>query len=402
MQKVPIHDLKIGDKVLKFDRNWLGTDFLSHKFTVKDLSIIDRLHKNGIEYVFVDDINEQQKKLDSLFDGGHEEIITQVKEHAKESMLDIKDLHEASAVYTESVKIVSDVLHDVRTGKMFNSGAVKHVAENIATITLRNKGVLTSVTKLKKFDDYTFHHSMNVSIYAASLAAHLGVKEEGIARIAQSGLMHDVGKMLIPQEILNKPDKLSDAEFSIMKEHVERGYDFLLKQGTETDLLKLVREHHERSDGTGYPRGLKDKEISIEGKIGAVVDIYDAMTSDRVYHKGMMATSALKLMFQWTDSHINKSIFEFFIKNIGIYPVGSLVIMSTRELAIVGKINNNRPTDPVVITFMDKNGEQLPIKVTDLSKSAVDGQKILGLLNPENISIPSEVYRYIDDLNRIV
>jgi hypothetical protein len=160
-------------------------------------------------------------------------------------------------------------------------------------------------------------------------------------------------------------------------------------------------EHHERHDGSGYPQGLKDEQISIQGKIGAVVDIYDAITSDRVYHKGMAATSALKLMFQWADKHINKSVFEFFIKNIGIYPVGSLVIMATQELAMVGKINNGRPTDPVVVVFMGKNGERLPIKVVDLSKSGVDRQKIIGLINPENVSVPKEVYRYIDSMNRI-
>jgi putative nucleotidyltransferase with HDIG domain len=304
-------------------------------------------------------------------------------------------------VYTESVKIIGDVLSDVRSGKMFNTGAVKHVAENIAQLTLRNKGVLASVTKLKQFDNYTFHHSMNVSIFAASLAAHLKLDEKEIAIAANSGIMHDVGKMLVPENILNKPSKLTAEEFAIMKTHVELGYDIIKQSGEDMSSKGLVMEHHERHDGSGYPQGLKDEQISIQGKIGAVVDIYDAITSDRVYHKGMAATSALKLMFQWADKHINKSVFEFFIKNIGIYPVGSLVIMATQELAMVGKINNGRPTDPVVVVFMGKNGERLPIKVVDLSKSGVDRQKIIGLINPENVSVPKEVYRYIDSMNRI-
>jgi len=137
---------------------------------------------------------------------------------------------------------------------------------------------------------------------------------------------------------------------------VTAGYDYLVKNGMDPSTLNIVIEHHERYDGSGYPYGLKDEEISLTGKIGAVVDIYDAITSDRVYHKGMEPPSAVKMMFKWTDHHINKKVFEFFVTNIGIYPVGSLVLLNTNEVAMVAKINHE-PASPVVAVFKNPKGK---------------------------------------------
>ena len=401
MIKTAIDDLHIGDEVLKFDRGWLSTDFLSHRVMVSDKSIIERFRSNGIQFVYIKPRSKEIEQINELVSGKSDEIISIIKQEAPKNQINLKDFNLASEVYSESVKIIGNVLGDVKSGKMFNVGAVKHVAENITEMTIRHRGVLASITKLKKHDDYTFRHSMNVSIFAASLAAHLGLNKQDISIAANAGLMHDIGKMLVPDEILNKPGRLSEKEYDIMKSHVEKGYEFLKADGTQKEYLCLVREHHERHDGSGYPFGLKDSEISIHGKIGAVVDIYDAITSDRVYRKGMLATEVLKMMFQWTDKHINKSVFEFFIKNIGIYPVGSIVMMASQELAMVGRINHGRPTDPTVIVFTNKSGNFQPIKVVDLSKSGIDRQKIVGLINPDNVKVPDDVLKYVDNLNRM-
>lgn len=400
MKKVAVQDLKIGDKVLKFDRSWLETDFLKHKFVIKNQATLDKIIANGIQYVYIENTDPVEKKVEEIFNE-NEDVIREVAEEAVSNRIEVDDFNKASEIYSESVKIIGSVLDDIRAGKMFNDGAVKNVAENIAEITRRNKGVLASVTKLRKHDDYTFHHSMNVSIYAASLASHLGMSDQEVERIANAGLLHDVGKMLVPAKVLNKPGKLSDEEFIIMKNHVQFGYDYLKKQNIPADMLRLAYEHHERYDGSGYPNGLKDEQISIEGKIGAVVDIYDAITSDRVYHKGMEPPSALKLMFKWADSHINKKVFEFFVMNIGIYPVGSLVVMNTGDVGMVGKTNLNKPTEPVVLIFMNKKGETFPIKGLDLSKSTVNKHKIAAPINPASVSIPDELYEYIDGLNKL-
>lgn len=401
MKKVYLKDLSIGDRVVKLDRSWLRTDFLFHKFTVNDLSVIDKMRDNGIEYVYVEDKPDKKNNAADLLITEPEKVLEEIAEEQVIEFVRIDDYKFASDIYKESVKIVKNVLEDVRAGKMFNTGAVKNVAENITKLTMRNKGVLCSVAKLRSHDDYTFQHSMNVGIYAASLAAHLGLEKPEIERIASAGVLHDVGKMLVPAEVLNKPGKLNDEEFLVMKKHVEYGYDFLKKQGLPDDMLRLAYEHHERYDGSGYPRGLKDSEMSLAGKIGAVVDIYDAITSDRCYHKGMEPPSALKLMFKWADSHINKKVFEFFVMNIGIYPVGSLVLMNNNELAVVGRINVNKPTEPIVLVFTDRVGHRVPIKGIDLSKNTVSEHKIMGPVNPASVNIPDEIYTYIDNMNII-
>ncbi|WP_148214171.1 HD-GYP domain-containing protein [Deferribacteres bacterium DY0037] len=401
MKKIAVKDLKVGDKILRLDKSWFETSFFKHKFIVKDKSVIDRIMSSNIEFVYIDEVTPEEIKVSQILETPTKDIIDEAAEAASVNLIDIEDFSKASEVYTESVKMTKCVFEDIRAGKMFNNCAVKSIAANIAQITRRNKGVLASVTKLRQYDDYTFQHSMNVSIYSAGLASHLGMDSNEVERIACAGLLHDVGKMLVPKDILNKPGKLTDEEFSMMRNHVQYGYDFLRKEAVADDILRLAYEHHERYDGSGYPNRLRDKDISIEGKIGAVVDIYDAITSDRVYHKGMEPPSALKLMFKWADSYINKKVFEFFIMNIGIYPVGTLVLMNTHELGIVGKTNINKPTEPLVLVFMNKKGRRLPVKVVDLSIKTVVKRKILAPINPESVSVPDEVYSYIDNLNKI-
>jgi len=230
MKKVYVKDLKIGDKVLKFDRSWLDTDFIKHKFVIKDQSTIDKIKRNGIEYVYIEPKSNEEVKVEKILQG-EKEVIDEIQQEIEPSYIDIDDFNSTNEIYKESIRIVKNVLEDVRGGKMFNTGAVKNVAENITALTMRNKGILASVTKLRAHDDYTFQHSMNVSIYAASLASHLGFKENEIERIASAGLLHDVGKMLVPSNVLNKPGKLTDEEFKVMRDHVSLGNDFLKKQG---------------------------------------------------------------------------------------------------------------------------------------------------------------------------
>ncbi|MBZ4644054.1 MAG: metal dependent phosphohydrolase [Deferribacteraceae bacterium] len=395
MKKIPVKDIKIGDKVLKLDAGWLDTPFLKHNFVVKDQKTIDKLIKSGVEYVYIEKRNETEKIKEN-------EIIEQVIEAKKENLpkeyLELKDLKPSFELYKKSVEIVKNVMEDVRAGKMFDSSAVKILADKIADITVANKSLLTNIAKLKTYDDYTFQHSLNVATFASSLGKLLNLPVSEIKVLVNSGILHDIGKMLVPKEILNKPAKLTDEEFAIMKNHVTAGYEYLKKSGFTEDELKIVVEHHERADGSGYPRGLKDEDISIAGKIGAVVDIYDAITSDRVYHKGMYPSKAIKLMFSWTDKHINKKVFEFFVSNVGIYPAGTIVLLSTNELAIVGDVSK-KPLEPVVVIFKSHTGQDIAPITYDLSKPTVLKKKIVGPVNPENIKIPDEVYTIIEKMN---
>jgi putative nucleotidyltransferase with HDIG domain len=397
MQKIHVNELKIGDRVLKLDASWLETPFLSHKFKIKDISDINKLKKHGIEYVFIEPRNDEVSIKEVIEE--NKDLLENVQyEELPKHYIDFQSLTKASEIYEESVKIIRSVMEDIRSGKLFDDTGVRIIADKITELTVKKGDLLSSVAKLKSYDDYTFQHCVNVSVFATSLGKLMNIPIKELNMLSASALLHDVGKMLVPKEILNKPGKLTDEEFKIMKNHVPAGYDYLIKNGLDPSELKIVIEHHERYDGSGYPYGLKDPDISLFGKIGAVVDIYDAITSDRVYHKGMEPPSALKMMFKWTDSHINKKIFEFFITHIGIYPVGTLVLLNTNELAIVAKITDN-PTSPIVAVFKNPKGEDIPVYTVDLSKKSVLSKKIIGPVNPEKINIDKEIYDIIERIN---
>ncbi|MGB9732018.1 HD-GYP domain-containing protein [Calditerrivibrio nitroreducens] len=397
MQKIHVNELKIGDRVLKLDASWLETPFLSHKFKIKDISDINKLKKHGIEYVFIEPRNDEVSIKEVIEE--NKDLLENVQyEELPKHYIDFQSLTKASEIYEESVKIIRSVMEDIRSGKLFDDTGVRIIADKITELTVKKGDLLSSVAKLKSYDDYTFQHCVNVSVFATSLGKLMNIPIKELNMLSASALLHDVGKMLVPKEILNKPGKLTDEEFKIMKNHVPAGYDYLIKNGLDPSELKIVIEHHERYDGSGYPYGLKDPDISLFGKIGAVVDIYDAITSDRVYHKGMEPPSALKMMFKWTDSHINKKIFEFFIIHIGIYPVGTLVLLNTNELAIVAKITDN-PTSPIVAVFKNPKGEDIPVYTVDLSKKSVLSKKIIGPVNPEKINIDKEIYDIIERIN---
>ncbi|MCA1927743.1 MAG: HD-GYP domain-containing protein [Calditerrivibrio sp.] len=397
MKKIGVSELKIGSKVVKLDAGWLDTPFLLHKFTVKDENDIQKLKKYGISHVFIES-DEEITEVKKIVEENKQLVEDIQKEELPHHYIDYQNLSKASEIYEQSVKIIRSMMDDVRSGKLFDETGVKLVADKIIEMTMKKGDLLASVAKLKTYDEYTFQHCMNVSVFATSLGKLMNIPQKELMLLSKSALLHDVGKMLVPKDVLNKPGKLTDEEFKIMKNHVTEGYEYLIKNGMDRENLHIVIEHHERYDGSGYPNGLKDEQISLFGKIGAVVDIYDAITSDRVYHKGMEAPSAVKMMFKWTDNHINKKVFEFFVTNIGIYPVGSLVLLNTNELAMVAKTNKD-PVSPVVVVFKNPKGNDIPVYTVDLSKKVVLQKKIVGLVNPESISIDKEIYKIIEKIN---
>jgi putative nucleotidyltransferase with HDIG domain len=382
--------LKIGDYIKKIEASWITNPFFKNEFEVKTSEEIKKLKEHKIKYVHILPRKEKPKEIPD------KEKIKNI--NVSEYYLELDKLDNSFDLYAKTVKILKNVMNDVRTGKLLNKDAISSISKKMLEITKYNKNLLSSVAKLKSYDEYTFEHSINVGIFASSLAKHIGLPEQEVEILTLSGILHDTGKMLVPSEILNKPGKLTDEEFKIMKSHVIKGYDYLLKQGFDKEPLKIVIEHHERYDGSGYPYGLSDKDISLHGKIGAVVDIYDAITSDRVYHKGMQAAKALKLMFNWSDSHIDKKVFEFFVTHIGIYPVGTLLMLNTNELALVGKYENNS-LNPIVVIFINPKGKFITPFLVDLSKKSVVQRKVIGPVNPETVEIPEQATKMVEEMN---
>jgi HD-GYP domain-containing protein (c-di-GMP phosphodiesterase class II) len=229
------------------------------------------------------------------------------------------------------------MFNEARMGRLADMATALPVVDDIAGSVLRNPGALISLVRLKRADDYTYMHSVAVCAMMVALARQLGLDDAGVRASGLAGLLHDVGKMAIPAGILNKPGKLSDAEFSTVKGHPAAGHALLLTGGdVPAAALDVCLHHHEKFDGSGYPHGLKGEEISLQARMGAVCDVYDAITSNRPYKAGWCPAESLGKMAEWTrNGHFDPAVFDAFVRCIGIFPIGTLLRLSSGRMGVV-------------------------------------------------------------------
>jgi len=275
----------------------------------------------------------------------------------------------AKRVIKSSKKAVASMFHEVRMGKAVNAEAALQLVDDIATSVARNEGALISLVRLKNKDDYTYMHSVAVCALMIALANELGLSEAETKQAGMAGLLHDIGKAGIPIEVLNKPGALTDEEFTTVKQHPERGHTMLVQANiTDEVVLDVVLHHHEKVNGMGYPNKLKADEISLFAKMGAVCDVYDAVTSNRPYKDGWEPGVSLHRMAQWAE-HFDDSVFKAFVKSVGIYPIGSMVKLKSGRLAVVIDQSPKSLLTPVLkVFFSTKSNSRIPVEVLDLSK----------------------------------
>jgi putative nucleotidyltransferase with HDIG domain len=282
-------------------------------------------------------------------------------------------------------------MEDIRMGRALNMEAVSEVVESMADSILRSPDALTSLTRLKQFDEYTFFHSVNTSALALSVGRHLGYARAPLLQLGTGMLLHDIGKTQIPIEILNKPGRYEVDEFEIMKQHVLRGAEILSNTTGLTDVfLKPTLEHHERVDGTGYPHRRSKIDLSQFGLIAAIVDIYDAVTSDRCYHKGKTPHDTLQFLYQLgTQGHVDGTLVQQFVQVVGVYPVGSCVSLNTRETGIVKQFNHHAPIRPLVVLITDEAGHQrsTPVDLDLAAQFRLPKRTIALILDPTALGI---------------
>jgi len=281
------------------------------------------------------------------------------------------EMERASSIVAESRQAVVSMFNEARMGKAIEADNVMPLVEDISSSVARNPGALISIARLKTADDYTYMHSVAVCGLMIALARQLGLNESDTREAGMAGLLHDVGKMAIPLEVLNKPGKLTDEEFTLVKGHPAAGHEMLSGgKGVTAISLDVCLHHHEKIDGSGYPHRLAGDNISLFAKMGAVCDIYDAITSERPYKKGWDPAEAVHKMASWSKGHFDERIFQAFVKSVGIYPVGSLVRLQSGRLGVV---IDQSPTSLLVprvkVFFSVKSQVRLPVEVVDLSRT---------------------------------
>lgn len=261
-------------------------------------------------------------------------------------------------------------------GRAIEAEAAAPLVEEISNSILRNPGALISLARLKTADDYTFMHSVAVCALMIALARQLGLDEKQTHEAGMAGLLHDLGKAMIPIEVLNKPGKLTDAEFELVKTHQAEGYKLLLAgNGVGAMTIDVCLHHHEKIDGSGYPKRLNGETMSLFAKMGAVCDVYDAITSNRPYKAGWDPAESIKRMAEW-KGHFDTQVFQAFVKSLGIYPIGSLLRLESGKLGVVTEQGEQSLLTPKIkVFFSTKSQAYIPPEVIDLARSA---EKIAG------------------------
>lgn len=282
-----------------------------------------------------------------------------------------QELEQAKRIQSKAKRVVTDLFSQARMGNAIAVSEIAPLVDEINQSIERNAGALLSIVRLKTIDNYTYLHSVAVCALMISLGQRLGMRGEELHQVGMSGLLHDVGKMGIPLEVLNKPGKLTNDEFTVIRNHPKFGWDILRSAHVDDEIsLDVVLHHHEKMDGSGYPERLLGEEISLYARMGAVCDVYDAITSDRPYKQGWDPAEAIKHMVEWCHGHFDENVFQVFVKTVGIYPTGSLVRLKSGRLAvIIDQTEKSLLTPLVKVFFSTKSNAPIKMELIDLSCS---------------------------------
>jgi len=397
LKKIAISQVQTGMFIEKVDAPWFQHSLWKTRFLIGDRETLTRVRTCGAKECWID-TSQGKDVVSAPVALTQPQIIVDAptpapKPVVKRSMGD--ELQNASDIIKRSKAAVVSLFAEARMGNAVNTSECEPLVNEIVGSIDRNGDALISLCRLKMADEYTYMHSVSVCALMVSLGRQLGLDEETCRNAGMAGLLHDLGKAAIPNEILNKPGKLTDDEFVVVKSHPVKGYETLLASGVENEqVLDVCRHHHEKMDGSGYPDKLNAESISMIARMSAVCDVYDAITSNRPYKAGWDPAESVSRMASW-QGHFDPVVLQTFIKTIGIYPTGSLVRMASGKLGIVVEQNPSKLTAPKVKLFFSTNsGMPLVPKLVNLMDSHVN-DKIVAREAPENWNFNAG---YLNDL----
>ena len=413
LKRITVDQLQLGMHLKQFCGSWMDHPFWRTGFVLKDPKDLDLILASSIKEVMIDcslglDVPAGVPVVSQTDEQPFAQEAAPVAAALPRSRQDTapvaaaQEVERAARICLQAKAAVVSMFEEVRMGKAVDVGGARQLVEDIADSVSRNPGAIISLARLKTADDYTYLHSVAVCAMMVALAKQLGLDETQTRLCGLAGLLHDMGKVAMPTEVLNKPGKLTDAEFDIIRTHPTEGYKMLMaSQGVDAVSLDVVLHHHEKVDGSGYPEKLSGDAISLYAKMGAVCDVYDAITSNRPYKAGWDPAESLRRMAEW-KGHFDPTVFQAFVKSMGIYPVGSLVRLRSGRIGVVTEQSAKSLTTPMIkVFFSTKSNMRIVPVMVDLSAPSTL-EKIISREDPAqwNFSDLNELWSGLANLGK--
>lgn len=398
MKKIPVSSLTVGMYIQEICGSWMDHPFWKTSFPLNSEKDYQTILQSGVREVWID----PGKGLD-VDDDTPSQDMEQAREQAEHLLnetqslppsdlrIPLKDeIERARFIHARAKNAVTSMFREVRMGHALSAEAAYPLVAEIHQSVARNSDALLNLARLKNKNDYTYLHSVAVCALMLALGKQLGMSGDDLLQAGTAGLLHDVGKMMIPDEILNKPGRLTDEEFNAIKSHPSLGHEILLNSGgLHPIVLDVCLHHHEKIDGTGYPEALSGDAVSLYARMGTVCDVYDAITSERCYKTGWEPAMAIRKMAEWQSSHFDLRIFHAFVRTVGIYPTGALVKLKSERLALVIEQHPTSLLTPLVRVFFSlRHNSHMEPKMLDLSTGE---DSVAGAESPERWHFPASV-----------
>ena len=378
IKRVSVDQLEPGMYIHDLNCGWMYHDFLLPRFRIDDRATIQKIVDNGIREVYID-----TAKGDDLRSAPTRVDINRELEGRMRSLQDLhRDLNvrtisleeerrRAGGIYRAATTTIQGLLEDTRLGRQLEVDRLDPLIERMTDSIFRHNDALIPLARLKRHDSYTFEHAVASSALMVAFGRSMGFERQTIHEIATGAMLQDVGMASVPTAIVDKPAAISHEEAELMRGHVEQSHLLMSDLGCLPDsAMTVISQHHERIDGTGYPYRLAGDDISVYGQMAAIVDVYDAMTSPRPYRAAMTPTAALRKLFEWGRHHFNLDLVQGFIRTIGIYPVGTLVMLESGRLAVVIEQTDNLLQPKVRMFYNAKTGNFIPQETLTIGRGA--------------------------------
>lgn len=363
--KLPAMQLKPGMFIAELDRPWLETPFALQGFVVRSTDEIIYV-ADHVDFVYVDAEYTGQEIPMEL-------AVAPTTSDFKDRLRLDEEFQRARVSFESAADTLDRVFNAIRSGETTDMKLVQEAVNPLIEGVFRNQEAVAALVRLKESGEYRYHHGVAMAVWASILGRHIGLHQQELEKLAVGCAMCDIGMTQLPPELLDQAENLTEKQVRIIRAHPKMGADMVAKsQDADVEILAIIENHHERADGSGYPRGLEGAAIPLLARIAGIVDAYDAMITPRPYASARTSHDAVQELLDSKGTKFQDALIEQFIQAIGLFPTGTMVELNTGEVAITLKQNSTRRLKPEIVIVLDAQKEKLEtLKAIDLANQSI-------------------------------